>query len=143
MLALCFLLKPEVLTALTTVLGKMLLQARDRHSHLLRQALLFRLRELPKPRKPQEPVTSRQELAFEPSMLRAAYRKGRKREHGAPVENSEAQNNIGAKKKQILFRLFPHLGMPPAFLATELPEVLVDAADDARNGRLVHFVWQG
>jgi hypothetical protein len=87
------------------MLGEMLLQARDGHCHLLCQTLLFRPRELPEPRQPPEPVTSLQELAFEPSMLRAAYRKGRKREHGAPVENDERQNSTGAKKKQILFRV--------------------------------------
>ena len=85
------------------MLGNVLLDASDRHSYLLRQPLLFYPRELPEPHKPPEPVTSLLELAFEPSMLRAAYRKGRKKEHGAPVENSERQNNIGAKKKQILF----------------------------------------
>jgi hypothetical protein len=93
------------LASLAAMLGDVLLDASDRHSYLLRQPLLFHPRELPEPSKPPEPVTSLQELAFEPSMLRAAYRKGRKKEHGAPVENSERQNSIGAKKKQTLFDL--------------------------------------
>ena len=64
------------LPSLAAMPGDMLLDASDRHSYLLCQPLLFHPRELPEPRKPPKPVTSLQELAFEPSMLRAAYRKG-------------------------------------------------------------------
>ena len=62
-----------VLPALTTVLGHMLLQAGDGHGHLVRQLPFLRGRELAKPHEVSHTVSRHLELAFEPSMFRAAY----------------------------------------------------------------------
>jgi hypothetical protein len=95
--------QPPLALAFTTVLGDMLLQAGDGHSHANRQLPLFGRREAPEPNQPPHPVAGQNEFAFEPSMFRTTYRQGREQTHRAPVENREKQNSIKAKKKQTLF----------------------------------------
>jgi hypothetical protein len=63
-----------VLPALATVLGQMLLQAGDSHGHLIRQLPFFGGQEFAEPHEVPHPVARLLELAFEPSMFRAAYR---------------------------------------------------------------------
>jgi hypothetical protein len=89
--------------AFATVLGDMLLQAGDGHSHLNRQLPLFGGLQLAEPNKPPHPIARLDELAFEPSMFRTTYRQGRSRIHHAPVENRERQITTKANKKQTLF----------------------------------------
>src|ERR1051325_9878033 len=67
-------LKSVPLPALATVLGQMLLQAGDGHGHLIRQLPFFGGREFAEPHEVSHPVARLLELAFEPSMFRAANR---------------------------------------------------------------------
>ena len=62
-----------LLPALATVLGQVLLQAGDGHGHTIRQLPFFGGREFAKPHEVSHPVARLLELAFEPSMFRAAY----------------------------------------------------------------------
>jgi hypothetical protein len=96
-------LKNQLALAFATVLGDVLLQAGDGHSHLLRQLALLGARQMPEANKGPHPVARFEELSFEPSMFRASYRQGRKGAHEAPVENRERDHGTKAKKKQILF----------------------------------------
>src|SRR4029077_1353738 len=82
-----------VLAALATVLGQMLLQAGDGHGHLIRQLPFFGGREFAEPHEVSHSVTRLLELAFEPSMFRAANCQGRRGAHQAPVENAEEENS--------------------------------------------------
>jgi hypothetical protein len=95
--------KQPLALAFTTMLGDMLLQAGDGHSHPNRQLPLVGRREAPKPNQAPHPVARLDEFAFEPSMFRTTYRQGREQTHRAPVENRERQNSIKANKKQTLF----------------------------------------
>lgn len=61
------------LPALATVLGKMLLQAGNGHSHFVRQLPFLGGQEFAKPHQVPHPVARFLELAFEPSMFRTAY----------------------------------------------------------------------
>src|ERR1700693_4688465 len=65
--------------AFATVLGDMLLQAGDSHSHSNRQLPLFGGRQVPEPNQAPHPIARLDELAFEPSMFRTTYRQGRER----------------------------------------------------------------
>ena len=62
-----------MLPALATMLGYMLLQAGDGHGHLIRQLPFLGARQIAKPHEVSHPVARFLELAFEPSMFRAAY----------------------------------------------------------------------
>ena len=61
------------LPALATVLGEMLLQAGDGQGHLVRQLPFLGRRKLAKPHEVSHAIPRLLELAFEPSMFRAAY----------------------------------------------------------------------
>jgi hypothetical protein len=63
-----------VLPALATVLGQMLLQAGDGHGHTIRQLPFFGGGQFAEPHEVSHPVARLLELAFEPSMFRAANR---------------------------------------------------------------------
>jgi hypothetical protein len=89
--------------AFATVLGDMLLQARDGHRHPHCELPLFGRRKVSEPYQPPHPTARLDKLAFEPSMFRTTYRQRRSRIHHAPVENREWQISIAAKKKQTLF----------------------------------------
>ena len=62
------------LPALATVLGQMLLQAGDGQGHLVRQLPLLGGQEFAKPHEVPHTIPRFLELAFEPSMFRAANR---------------------------------------------------------------------
>jgi hypothetical protein len=59
---------------MATMLGQMLLQAGDGHGHPIRQLPLLGGREFAEPHEVPHAVARFQELAFETSMFRAAYR---------------------------------------------------------------------
>jgi len=67
-------LRRGALPALATVLGQVLLQAGDGHGHTIRQLPFFGGREFAEPHEVSHPVARLLELAFEPSMFRAANR---------------------------------------------------------------------